>query len=536
MDFYRPSSPEGTLDALGNVYRALRAWKFYPKGHPSRKNSITQAHAAMLTMLNGNNLSLVCGRSGFSFPDGEPLKDTTQMSASLSYELFIRRVQKITFLSDLYQEDLLEFLMAITLPPDVIQKAGGIDILMSERGIRTIWVNEFDLSAIKGRRREVESRGVMPRGVDEIETNGMAETTDGTEPAEPRTPALKPEEELQALLTRLGTTTDEDVYLLLLRQSIVCADILKARHELTPLLPMVELLADHANDDGRGENLTECARFGLEQLAAGEEFLSFLLDRMEGSGGVSEEAVLAILSAAGPSAVNLTVEKMGTSENLAARKALAKLIIRMGEPAVPAILAMLGDSRWHIVRNLAAILGEIGSPEAAPELQKCLLHTDVRVCKEAIRSLAKIGGREAESAIVTVLRGSNPLLLPQAITSLGAMKSQLALADLLAIISGKDMFLKTLPQKTDALAAIAMIGDRRVTPQLLNLLDKSHLVARNRWELFKIAVAQCLGKLGDSRALPVLWKMGLKTGELGRVCAAAADAIERAEGDLNGGA
>ena len=84
MDFYSPPSLQGVLDALGSVYRALRAWRFYPKGHPSRKSSIKQAHAAMLLLLDGNNLSLSCGRSGFSYPDGELIKDVTRMSASLS--------------------------------------------------------------------------------------------------------------------------------------------------------------------------------------------------------------------------------------------------------------------------------------------------------------------------------------------------------------------------------------------------------------------------------------------------------------------
>src|SRR5512133_398244 len=105
MDFYRPTT-QGTLDALGTLYRAIRAWRFYPKGHPTRRNSLCLAHSALLGQLDGNSLSLACGRTGFSFPDGEPLKDAAGVSAALAYELFIRRVQKITFVDDLFQEDL----------------------------------------------------------------------------------------------------------------------------------------------------------------------------------------------------------------------------------------------------------------------------------------------------------------------------------------------------------------------------------------------------------------------------------------------
>src|SRR5450631_4395593 len=110
MDFYRPDSLQGVLEALDNVYRAFRAWKFYPKGHPTRKNSIRHAHVSMLAVMDGNNLSLICGRSGFSLPESEPLKDASLLSVALSYELFIRRIQKLTFLSDLHQDDLLDLI------------------------------------------------------------------------------------------------------------------------------------------------------------------------------------------------------------------------------------------------------------------------------------------------------------------------------------------------------------------------------------------------------------------------------------------
>ena len=67
------TSPPALLEALGNVSRALRAWQFYPTGHPSRKSSILQAHLSLLRALDGNDLSLRCGRTGFSLPNGEIL-------------------------------------------------------------------------------------------------------------------------------------------------------------------------------------------------------------------------------------------------------------------------------------------------------------------------------------------------------------------------------------------------------------------------------------------------------------------------------
>jgi HEAT repeat protein len=197
---------------------------------------------------------------------------------------------------------------------------------------------------------------------------------------------------------------------------------------------------------------------------------------------------------------------------------------------------MIQDTRWQVVRTLSAILGDIGMPEAVPELLACLKHTDIRVCKEAIRSLAKIGGREAETAIIAILHGNNSVLFSQVIVSLGGMKSRKALAELMQIVCSSDMFLKNLSLKTDALGAIAMIGDRQAVPILTKILASRHILAHSRWKQFKIAIAGCLARLGDIRALPILKKKASGAGELGRACAEAVDTIERMRGEQYGGA
>ena len=536
MEFYRPPTLQGVLDALGGAHRALRAWKFYPPGHPSRKTRIKQAHATMLSMLNGNDLTLNSGRKNFSFPDGEILKDTTHISASLSYEFFIRRIQKITFLRDLYEEDLLDFLRILTIPPDVVQKSGGVDQLMAEHGVRTIWVNEYDLSIINAKREDIESSGKTPQTVDEVESGLGLDWNEDPEQPDNELDDLNSNDELLALLGRLAATMDADLYLMAVRQAIACADTFKSRNDLAALSPLVELLAEHAGDPARGENMRGCARFGLEQLALGDELLAHLLDNTEAPDALSHEAMLAVLSASGPAGISLAISKMGTTDNQAVRKELSSLLVGLGGSAVPVIQKMMQDKRWHLVRALSAILGEIGMPEAVPELLACLKHTDIRVCKEAIRSLAKIGGREAESAIIAILHDNNSALFPQVIASMGGMKSRKALAELLQIVCSGDLLLKNLSLKLDALSAIAMIGDRQAVPTLTKILASRHILAHSRWKQLKIAVASCLARLGDIRALPILKKKASGAGELGRACAEAVETIERMRGEQYGGA
>jgi hypothetical protein len=72
-----------------------------------------------------------------------------------------------------------------------------------------------------------------------------------------------------------------------------------------------------------------------------------------------------------------------------------------------------------------------------------------------------------------------------------------------------------------------MIGDRQVVPIMVDMLSKGHIVVPGRWKQFHIAIAGCLARLGDARALPILKKKASGPGELGRACAEAAESITR---------
>src|SRR6185369_6361796 len=114
------------------------------------------------------------------------------------------------------------------------------------------------------------------------------------------------------------------------------------------------------------------------------------------------------------------------------------------------------------------------------------------------------------------------------------MKSKRSLIELLKIINAKDLFLKTLQLKIDALTAIAIIGDRQTVPRLITLLEERHLLAAARGRQLKTAVAVCLGKLGDPKALPALNKLASAGGDLGSACLDAIAMIEKAEGRQDG--
>lgn len=530
MNHYRPPALQEAIDALGQVYRALKAWNFYPHGHPQRAAGIAAAHQALLDVLGGSDLSLVCGRNSFALPDGEALRDSTRLCASLSYELFIRRAHKITFLSDLSRGDLFAFIRLLSGNPDSLAAAGGLEARMADLGIRTIWLNEFSLSVINRKRREIEQGGVFPEGPDEGASDGGAGA-----PFAPILTAVSPdpEHELQTLIGRLTAATAPDSYLLLVRQALGCADHLAARRQFASLASLAELLAGHADERS---HRAVYALFGVEHLASVPGLTAYLLEHADSPHGVSRDALAHLVACAGETAVTAAVETIGATDRLALRKALALMLVRVGGPAVAALLTMMDDRRWYVIRAVASILGTIGSRDGVFRLAGALRHSDIRVCKEAIRSLAKIGGPEAEQALIGLLRGSDARLLPQVITSLGGMKSRAALPELLRIVCAGDLFLNDLPVRIRAVEAMGLIGDRQVVPYLAEQLASRRLIDRKRRYKLKTAIAVCLGQLADPRALAALHGNSRAPGDLGVACRQAAESIVRNGGTPDGAA
>lgn len=85
------------------------------------------------------------------------------------------------------------------------------------------------------------------------------------------------------------------------------------------------------------------------------------------------------------------LQKLRDEETAGRRKILLSLIRRLGEEAVPSILARMEGSHWFFQRNLCFLLGEIGAAAGIPALTGMLSSRERKVRQEAIRALGKIG-------------------------------------------------------------------------------------------------------------------------------------------------
>jgi HEAT repeat protein len=533
---------EMLLDTLlTSLSKALKAITFYPSGHPQREECIATAFKQFVPLMSNQELVLLWSRDACTIADRPTINSRSATAKTLAREMLKRKLQRLIILPQLSQSDLKSFLSIITLDPAALYSGGGIESEMARAGITTIGANEIDLTVFKGL-QQVEESAVSdddqtgPFGTREQEQGAQGEQgTQGEQGAEGKAEDEEFETPpdiqfsvlgMDILLGMLKAEKKDPQFQQLAREVIDSAEELKHQGAFETLLPALnDLLAVHAAES-RPATQKEFIRYAIEQIVGGP-MTPFLLGKIEERSAENETLLDRLCSTIGQTLAYPLIQSLCVAESLHARKTIAIALTRCGATAVPAILPMLKDERWYVVRNMVTILGEISSVETVSALQLTSNHPEPKVRKEVIKSLLKIGPRAADNTLIDLLEDPDKDVVRHAIHSLGAIRSKAAVAPLLDIVTASDTFLKELSLKKLAILSLGRIGERQATNVLLNILASRRWLAPVRGQEMRIAVANALGQMGDESALPLLNRLASDNTPLGVACSDAADNLER---------
>ncbi len=506
--------------ALAETYKALKAITFYPENHPLREKILHRAYQAMVTLMKEGGVSLIVQRNGLSFADQAVVIDNTPMIQALAKELFAREIQRLTLLPELSPGDFTGFLSLLAMEPHKVIDEGGLAGMLTNRGIQTVISDEIDISAVFTKKRlgEAADEAVAERTVVQEDHEQDTSQSEGSLPDHLND--LKIEE----LLALMYTETDDNRYRQLARILLVKGESLKVEGDFDRLFPILLGLLDQNADVTRSAVRRNCSLMVFQQLALGE-MAEHLLVHLEDKDFGQHEIVYLILHQLGGEVVDAVTRRLVSVDNQFAWKSLTTALLRIGPPAEPSLIEMLKDSRWQVVRAALAILGEMGSRNAVKGLMLTAYHIDTRVRMETIRSLAKIGGREATAELIDLLRDNNQAVRKQVIAWLGNTRNQKALLPLIQLVKKRDVLGKTLDLKKEALLAIGRIGDRQALDPLFSLVKKRHWIVPGRQEELKILAVETIGHLGGESSREFLEKMSARGGRIGRACSAALETM-----------
>ena len=147
-----------------------------------------------------------------------------------------------------------------------------------------------------------------------------------------------------------------------------------------------------------------------------------------------------------------------------ARRTYLDTMVSLGPAAMVVVQQMLDDSRWFVVRNALAILGEIAGEQSVGLIVSTLANPDARIRREALLALAKVGGDDARLLIQGMIEDPDADVRLAAAMAAGSLKVERALRPLLALLETE-----TEPDVVvGVLHALGQLGD----PGAVNAIEK----------------------------------------------------------------
>jgi HEAT repeat protein len=160
----------------------------------------------------------------------------------------------------------------------------------------------------------------------------------------------------------------------------------------------------------------------------------------------------------------------------------------------------LPDARWYIVRNSIFVLGSLRDPYAIAALRLRISDSDVRVRREIVSALEKIGGDDAVDMLTMMAEDSDKEIREAAVATFGLVASQDSVPLLIDLV-------KRIPSLAHRIIpALGKIGGEGAENYLLTLLDDTDqqsqmLGGGNSREEIRLAVVKALGQIGNPKAI-----------------------------------
>ena len=483
--------------ALTGVVKQIKAIRYYPPKHPALQAAAEECLRGFRPLLaSGSHFALVVRKEGFLFDDS-PVAKGNQVLVQLANFCFARRIQYLTFLADLNSRDLNHFVHYLILDPQTIQKNGGIQAILEKARVITIWANIHDLDSILERREELEQRP-------EPESDPTAILAEGDESAQSQGESIS----LEELLSLMEKEKDDGRF----------------RHHLQELIPLLRLQLSEDNRPlvlraflllcrGATGKQVSATRMEQSQHALGQLTNNEMTDYLVAYALAEDleqktfDILSRVLAFLGDKTSRRLMELLAEEGTASKRKTLSSILVRSNNTALPILFEYLLDDRWYVVRNSSCILGEIRNQEALVHLTPLLEHKDLRVRRETIRALTKIGGQRAINILLQAAETGDQELRRQALLSLGAIRAASAVPTLIKLLKQSDWSQRAIELKKDAIRALGEIRTPDAIPELTRIATHKRLLRRKLNEELRLAATMALGDIADESTRDILTKI-----------------------------
>ena len=493
-------------NALMELSRSLKAVNFYPRGHPTLITTLEKTQNTLVQALAGiKELWFVVSRDGFTY-QSRPVGPNNLNIPPLARELFLRQVKKIFFLPEVTIQEIENFLRVIAMEEDLFRGEGKAEDYLSDNGVEHIWFNEIRFGQARG--LPIKER-------------------------QPQEVKVDLDDRLKRLLQALRGEKDARKFLAYSREAAVTALRFIDEQKFDAAFEILKAFWEcFSADPPRPPIIAEAARTSLLELMTAP-MMEYVLRQLTLLHGPRQEEMLEISKVFDYRLIEAILDKLSTNEALYSHRALIQVLLQMRDISRESVEGRLKDNRWHVVRKMAFLLGEMGNSRSVASLISVAGHSDARVAKEALKSLSKIKTVESTRCLISLLNPKTPAEIHAHVIRLLAHTKEIsAVPTLVKFLKGRTVLLENIELYQEAVRALGMIGSQQAVPILERILSKRSLLAKSRSLALSLEAAEALRNIGGKAALEVLTNCSKnKIPEVSAACRKALQAIEKPQGE-----
>ena len=206
-----------------------------------------------------------------------------------------------------------------------------------------------------------------------------------------------------------------------------------------------------------------------------------------------------VLARAGEDGADVLIEQLVAEEGRKTRLMYFDVLVQL-QAGVPTLLHMLGDARWYVARNAAAILGEMQAREAEKPLTSLLSHDDERVRHAAMVSLMRLGTNRSLTTMKEALRDRAPRIRIEAAAALVGRREANVTALLLGALDDE----RDEEVTASLLLALGKLGTPEAVARLVATAQPEKGLFRKKAVALRVAAVQGLAEARTPEALQAL--------------------------------
>ncbi len=488
---------------LNELNRAVKMHNFYPSGHPHFRTALSQCVDSIRGCLSASDeLRYSIGPKGIKFQSQGIGADSGEIS-DLAKKFYLRKIKELSITSMVSENDIQELVTVLRMEPKELSSLGGAERFFAERGVEGLLLNEMRYEDLKKLKSEInqDSQNTETLSADIEQEYLDGDDSEGNERIQQEKSEETKDAPLQEMIDMIRVETDflkfNDLSVRI-RERCTALIAINAFEDAVPaLFVFLELINA---EPPKPKDFVGIAESQLKGLLRSEPLLRYLTDRIGKKGEVQRELIQQAILLSDDSVINILLDNAVQAPEATVRRNIFDTLLHFKERLLPYIKERIKSGVWYEVRQIAVLLGDIGDENNIHLLEEIYNNDNVKVKKEALKSLARIPSATAARLLGEALSEEDISLATQAIVSIGSLGDPSAQEAIAKIAVKWTPFTKSFNMQKEAIKALGNIGGDVSVKTLRQILMRKSWFGKQENEELRELAAKSLGKINNEEA------------------------------------